>query len=206
VKPIVPILLVTLIATVSAVSIYSLTGSINSSNSEIGSSSTSAMPTSFPTNSQGAPEFIGNESADTFQGCTDLVKSVFTQGYSLTIYVSSSSAKKGDYVCVDAILQNVNVTGLTSASPELAVSATIRDTNNNTVFTNSCSPVVPPYSASVPRGVSCAGIWNTGAPYGSENILPSDGTYHLDVTMAFPTGPSDQLSTSQTEVDLTLSG
>ena len=137
--------------------------------------------------------------------CLTLVKTVSSQGYAINTYVSSTSAREGDVVCIIVVLLNMDGRNLTlSSDGGMGVSYTITERSGAVVYQRSCAltpSAVAPGNATTtasPIGAwSCGGFWDTGAPY--NGIIPGAGTYDISYQASVP----DIVGHGLSEVDWT---
>jgi hypothetical protein len=152
--------------------------------------------------------------AATPEACIEkLVKTVVDQGYELQTFLSSTSAKEGNYVCINVVLLNVGGRDLTVGSHSgYVTSYNITESDGAVVFQKSCTTTPPQGAASGNASNSrspisswtCQGFWSTGTAY--HGLLPGAGTYDLVVTAFVPemAGPG-QWAVGSTST-ITLSG
>jgi hypothetical protein len=159
----------------------------------------------------GAAATTGQNSSGASPSCTEkLVKTVTSQGYELQTFLSSTSAKKGDVVCINVVLLNIYGRNLTLGSHSgYVTSYNITESDGSVVYQKSCTttpPVVSSENASnsgSPIGSwSCAGYWSTGTAY--DGTVPSAGTYDIVVIAFVPemVGPGQSEVGSTTTIAL----
>lgn len=181
----------------------------------IASSVAYTPPPAAPTaTNQGAAPAAGQNSSGASPSCTEkLAKTVTSQGYELQTFLSSTSVKKGDVVCINVVLLNIYGRNLTLGSHSgYVTSYNITESDGAVVFQKSCTTTPAPGTASEnasnsgsPIGSwSCGGYWSTGAAY--DGLVPSAGTYDIVVTAFVPEmiGPGQWEVGSTTTI--TLSG
>ena len=133
------LLIVSAVVIVAAVSIYSLTGPTGGT---FGSTSSSSSLTTKA--STGITQTVVKGSFTPPNGCGTIAKTVQAQGYNITTYVSSTSPKGGDTVCIDVVVQYVNGRVVTQAANQVQISWNITDSNGVVVNENNCGAVAPP--------------------------------------------------------------
>ena len=171
-----------------------------------------APSTSPPATSPGAA--AAQSSSGSSPSCTEkLVKTVTSQGYELQTFLSSTSVKVGDVVCINVALLNIYGRNLTLGSHSgYVTSYNITESDGAVVYQKSCTTTPPPGTASgnasnsgSPIGSwSCGGYWSTGEAY--HGLVPGAGTYSIVVTAFVPemVGPGQWEVGSTTSI--TLSG
>jgi len=171
-----------LVATVVGISAFVIAGS--------GGTPSSVKTTSSPANATGTT-ITQDISSLTANGCGDLVKNETGEGYEVETFLSSSSLKTGDYLCIDLVVMNLNGTQLTDGTgPDLAVSYNVTSSSGLVVYQTSCSPTEPVQVSSVDvlsqplRGLTCSSAWNTNAPV--DGTVPAPGTYEISVVASVP--------------------
>jgi hypothetical protein len=165
-----------------------------------------------PATNPGATAATGQNSGGASASCTEkLAKTVTSQGYELQTFLSSTSAKKGDVVCINAVLLNIYGRNLTLGSHSgYVTSYNITESDGTVVYQKSCTTTPAPGTASgnasnsgSPIGSwSCGGYWSTGAAY--DGLVPSAGTYDIMVTAFVPkmVGPGQWEVGSTTTITL----
>jgi hypothetical protein len=151
-------------------------------------------PTTTPSATISASITASDQGANTSVSpvCAKLVKSVTSQGYAFNTFLSTASARMGDAVCINVVLQNIDGRNLTLASDGgLSVSYNITEKSGVVVYQNVCTetpPVVVAGSAPVSTGPigswSCGGFWSTGEAY--QGIIPQPGTYDIVAKASVP--------------------
>ena len=143
--------------------------------------------------------------------CTTLVKTESTQGYAINTFLSSTSAKIGDYVCINVILQNIDGRNLTvSSGGGLTISYTVTEKNGTAVFHDSCTEATIAPSASGnattsqdPIGSwSCGSAWDTGSAY--DGVVPGPGTYYIVASVDVPNTVGQGTSVAYSTVAMSL--
>lgn len=155
----------------------------------------------------------GQNGSSASPSCTELVKTVTSQGYELQTFLSSTSAKRGDIVCINVVVLNLYGRNLTLGSHSgFITSYNITEADGAVVYQKSCSTTPPPgslpanasNSASRIGSWSCAGFWFTGSAY--DGLVPGSGTYDIVATASVP----DMVGLGQWQVGstatMTLSG
>jgi hypothetical protein len=151
-------------------------------------------------------------SAGTFVSpvCTTLVKVETSQGYSINTFLSSTSAKIGDQVCINIILQNIDGRNLTvSSDGGLTIAYNVTEKDGAVVFHDSCTELSQPTAGGTaasegPIGSwSCGTFWNTGSEY--NGIVPGPGTYDLIASVDVPNVVGQGLSVVYSYATMSLS-
>jgi len=164
-----------------------------------------------PATNPGATAASGQDSGAALSCTEKLVKTVTSQGYELQTFLSSTSAKKGDVVCINVVLQNIYGRNLTLGSHSgYVTSYNITESDGAVVYQKSCTTTPAPGTASgnvsnsgSPIGSwSCGGYWSTGTAYGG--LVPGAGTYDVVVTAFVPemAGPGEWEVGSTTTIAL----
>jgi hypothetical protein len=153
--------------------------------SSFAGASTAAKPPA--TSSTGATTHTQVLNASAPGPCTILANTVSSQGYAINTLVSSASARWGDVVCVNVVLQNIGGRDLTLASDGgLTISYNITEVDGAVVYRNSCTTA--PGNATAQKGPigswTCGGFWDTGAMY--DGIIPGPGTYSIVAKVDVP--------------------
>jgi len=133
------------------------------------------------------------------------VSSVSSQGYAINTLVSSASARWGDVVCVNVVLQNLEGRNLTLASNGgLTISYNITESDGVVVYSNSCAMAAPGAAASKGHigSLSCEGFWDTGAMH--DGTLPGTGAYSIVARADVPgvVGPAQSVVGSTATISL----
>lgn len=124
--------------------------------------------------------------------CGSLVKTVSFEGYAIKTYLSSTSTRRGDVLCVNVVLLDEGGRNLTIRTDGgVGISYNITERDGAVVFKNNCTQAAPPSSSSnetdstyVILAWSCSGFWDTGLAY--NGVLPQPGTYDIAVNAAVP--------------------
>lgn len=129
---------------------------------------------------------------ETQPSCGHLVKTVSFQGYAIQTFLSSTSTRMGDVLCVNAVLINEGGRNVTLGTDEgLAISYNITGPGGAVVFSKNCTPGASGSSSSnatdstfVIVSWSCNSFWQTGLA--NHGVLPHPGTYDIVVNAAIP--------------------
>lgn len=141
--------------------------------------------------------------------CTTLVRTVSSQGYALDTYVSSTSARQGDVVCVNVILVNIDGRNLTVASAGgMSISYAIIGAGGAVVYQYGCTAAGLAAGASAESNFpilswSCSSFWDTGTPY--NGVVPGPGTYHVEVSSSVPNVVGKGLLVAESSTEISLS-
>ena len=125
-----------------------------------------------------------------YPDCITQVNTVLDQGYEINTFLSSSSTKVGDILCVNIILLNIDGRNLTQSSSErLSLSYNITESDGALVYQKSC--VATPSNSNsttsastIVSSLSCTGYWDTGQAFGG--VTPTAGTYTLTIDASIP--------------------
>ena len=136
------------------------------------------------------------------------MNSVPSQGYAINTLVSSASARLGDIVCVNVVLQNLDGRNLTQASDGgLTISYNITNSDGAVVYSKSCTTaaIANATASKGPIGSwSCGGFWDTGAMY--DGTLPAPGAYRIVARVDVPDVVGPALSVVGSTAAISLSG
>jgi len=183
--------------TVAAMSAYGIAASLAGAPATAGSSAAAQSSASARTQ-------VLNSSAP--GPCAILVNSVSSQGYAINTLVSSASARWGDVVCVNVVLQNLDGRNLTQSSDGgLTISYNITESDGALVYSNSCTTVALANSTASKGPIgswSCGGFWDTGAVY--HGTLPGPGAYSIVARVDVPdvVGPAQSVVGSTATISL----
>jgi hypothetical protein len=182
---------------VAAISAYGIAASL------AGAPAT-ASPSAAGQGGAGARTQVVNSSAP--GPCATLVSSVPSQGYAINTLVSSASARWGDVVCVNVVLQNLNGRNLTQSSDGgLTIAYNITERDGAVVYSNSCTTVALANTTASKGPIgswSCGGFWDTGVMY--HGTLPRPGAYSIVARVDVPdvVGPAQSVVDSRAAISL----
>lgn len=149
--------------------------------------------------------------------CPTMLHSSPSEGYNVNTYVSSTSPKIGDHLCIDVAILYVNGRNITIRDAvALTIAYEIIDTNGHVFYQTQCSPTMPPVITSTgssgqsPNWAShpfsafdCGGEWDTAQPV--QNTVPGPGTYHISVQANVPALTASTYSTVNYNSTISLS-